>query len=323
MLSTKSSILCILEILQKYSDENHVLNATEIQKYLKKDYDLQMERKSIYRNISYLCEFGYQISIFEENRKGFYLAERLFENSEITLLVDAVASSKFIPVKETNELIRKLESLQSVHNSKLLTNSKLLKSNTKTLNRDIFYNIEILQEAINTKKKVQFTYCTYNFRKQLVPRRDEKYTINPYAIFCGNENYYLVCNYDKYDNLSNYRIDFIKDIEILDETAKVKAKNIDLEKYVQKSIYMFGSEIDKIELVCDNVILKDVIDKFGDNVVIKEHNENKFRAIINSSTDGIEFWVMQYLNYCEVLEPLDLRNSIKENLLKNIEKYKY
>ncbi len=321
MLTSKSSMLCILKILEKYSDENNILNASDIQKYLLKEYELNIERKSIYRNISYLCEFGFDISTFEENKNGFYLRERYFENSEIDLLVNAVASSKFIPMNETNFLIKKLESFKSVSSVKSASDVMIIKANTKTLNKDIFFNTEIITDAVKCKKKISFSYCTYNLKKKLVPRRVEKYIINPYAAVCTNENYYLICNNDKYDTISHYRIDFIKDIEIIDEARKPSPKYFDIETYVKNSIYMFSGEIEKIELLCNYRILKDVIDKFGDNVEIRDYSENEFRAIVKGNADGMEFWAMQFLNFCEVVSPFSLRETIRNNLINNIEKY--
>ncbi len=321
MLTSKNSVLCILKTLEKYSDENNILNATEIQELVKRDYGLTLERKSIYRNISFLCEFGYDISTFEENKKGFYLCERPFENSELDLLIDAVASSKFIHTSATNNLIKKLEAFKSPSSKKTFSDAVIIKANTKTINKNVFLNIEEIREAIKNNKKIAFDYLEYNLKKELVPRRKEKYIINPYGIVCANENYYLICNHDKYDNISHLRIDYIKDIEILEDRIKPKPKEINLEDYVQKSVYMFSGNFEKVVLLCNNVILKDVIDKFGDLVVLKAHSEGEFTATIEASVDGVEFWVMQYLNFCEVLEPVYLRERITEYLAENLKKY--
>ncbi len=314
MYSSKSSIILILNILEQYSDKDHILNSTKMIELLKKEYDFEIDRKSIRNNVSCLKELNYDISDFEENGKGYFLVERKFEPSEVTMLIDAIASSKFIPTKETNELIEKLQSLQSKYSQKIVKDVGIHKSNTKTLNKDIFLNLEIIQEAIISKKKVAFKYCTYDFNKNLVPRHEEKYVRSPYSITCANENYYLICNYEKFEELSNYRIDLIKDIEILNESAKPLPLNYNLENHINKSIYMYRGKSQKIRLLCNNYILKDVIEKFGDNVSLKKQDDNQFIATIDVNITGVEFWIMQYLKYCKVLEPKELKDSIKENL---------
>ncbi len=321
MLTSKNSVLCILRTLEKYSDENNILNATQIQEIVKREYGLTLERKSIYRNISFLCEFGYDISIFEDNKKGFYLIERPFENSEIDLLIDAVASSKFIHTSATKDLIKKLENFKSPSRKKTFGDAEIIKANTKTINKNVFLNIEEIREAIKNNRKIAFNYCEYNLQKELVPRPYGKCVINPYGIVCTNENYYLICNNDKYEDISNYRIDYIIDIEILEDKIKAKPIDMNLEEYAQKSIYMFSGKTEKVELICENKILKDVIDKFGGSVALKAYNDDSFKAILDVNVDGIEFWVLQYINFCEVIEPIYLRERIKEYLVDNLKKY--
>ena len=61
MIPQKATILCIYEILKTYSDENHILFAEKIREKLKKLYDIDMERRAIYRNIDALRSIGIEI----------------------------------------------------------------------------------------------------------------------------------------------------------------------------------------------------------------------------------------------------------------------
>ena len=54
MISQKATALCIYEILKKYSDEHHVLNNEQIRENLKIIYDVDTERRAVYRNIEAL-----------------------------------------------------------------------------------------------------------------------------------------------------------------------------------------------------------------------------------------------------------------------------
>ena len=92
MISQKATALCIYEILKKYSDEHHVLTTDKIREKLKIIYDVDMERRAIYRNIEALRSMGIEISDYKDNYEGYYLMERDFELSEVRLLCDAVAS---------------------------------------------------------------------------------------------------------------------------------------------------------------------------------------------------------------------------------------
>ena len=50
--------------------------------------------------------------------------------------------------------------------------------------------------------------------------RIRKYIITPYQMVAQDGKYYLICNYDKYDDISNYRVDRIRNIQILEENGK-------------------------------------------------------------------------------------------------------
>jgi len=54
----KMLILNILDILRKYSDENHRLSAKEICERLEKEYSQRVDRKAVKRNLMNLIDFG-------------------------------------------------------------------------------------------------------------------------------------------------------------------------------------------------------------------------------------------------------------------------
>ena len=114
MVSQKATALCIYEILKQYSDESHILSTEKIREKLKIIYDVDMERRAIYRNIEALRTMGIEIEGYQDNRRGYYLIDREFELSEIRLLCDAVASSDIIKEDIVKEIIRKLIETQSI-----------------------------------------------------------------------------------------------------------------------------------------------------------------------------------------------------------------
>lgn len=70
----------------------------------------------------------------------------------------------------------------------------------KPSNKQLFYTIDVLDEAITKKKKVMFEYCSYDVDKQMHPRKREdgtvrQYIVSPYQLAATNGRYYLICNY--------------------------------------------------------------------------------------------------------------------------------
>jgi predicted DNA-binding transcriptional regulator YafY len=176
--------------------------------------------------------------------------------------------------------------------------------------------IEILNEAVTNKRKVSFTYLRYGLDKKLKPRRSAPYAVSPYGLVYANERYYLVCAYGEYP-VSHYRIDRMKDAVVLGEPAKPAPKNFNLQEYTDRAVYLFGGAPETIVLDCDEDILDDVIDRFGLGIDIKPSGEGRFRAKVIASSRGMLFWALQYLPYCEVLEPVSLRQLVIEALKNN------
>ena len=64
----KLIIMNILDILKRYTDENHRLSQKDIQDILEREYDMTVERKAVKRNLMNLIEFGYNINYSESVR---------------------------------------------------------------------------------------------------------------------------------------------------------------------------------------------------------------------------------------------------------------
>ena len=111
----KMLILNILEILRKYTDEDHRLSQKEIVDILRTEYTMIVDRKAIKRNIMNLIDFGYDIEYSESVRmvpnaktgeleesyilSDFYLV-RDFTAGELRLLIDSLLFSKHIPYSQ-------------------------------------------------------------------------------------------------------------------------------------------------------------------------------------------------------------------------------
>ena len=119
----KMMIMNILDILKRYTDEDHRLSQKEIREILEKEYDMSVDRKAIKRNLMELADFGYNVEYSESvrvNQRGeeetiytdWYL-ERDFSDAELRLLIDSLLFSKHIPYSQCKELIEKLEGLSN------------------------------------------------------------------------------------------------------------------------------------------------------------------------------------------------------------------
>lgn len=330
----KMVIINILDILKKYSDMEHRLTQTDIMHILKEKYYMDVDRRTIKRNLMNLLDFEFGIDyteIIKKNEKGedvpictdWYIS-RDFDDAELRLLIDSVLFSKTIPHNQCRRLIKKLKGLSNVYFDKKVGHICSLPENTPE-NKELFYTIDVLDEAISKGKKVSFVYNSYGADKKLHPKREDKYIINPYQMVATNGRYYLVCNYDKYNSLSNYRIDRITGITMLDENRKpVKELNegeINLPRHMAEHLYMFAGESIHAKFKAKNYIIDQIIDWFGLEPRITKLNDGECVVEVNVNREAFFCWAMQYGLHIEVLEPISMRERIKEAVRKLNEKY--
>lgn len=322
MENKKTSVIALLKILEEYSDENHILTQPKLLNLLKTIYHLDLDRRTLYKNIEMLQDFGYDISTFADNGKGYYLIDRQLEPSQVNILCNAVHSSPFIPSNSSKEIIDKLLVTQSKYFKNNYKAAVFLENKDKKENKEFFLNIDIISEAIRTKKPIKFNYTQYNLKKELVNRREEPYTISPYYIVYKGEKVFLIGKSDHHEDFTHFRVDRMKNVKIADSRYIRIDKTEDPYEYAKSKIYMYHGEDIKVVLKCDNLILDDIIDIFGKSIRLENGDDNHFVAYVKASKQGMVYLALQYINYMEVLEPKSIRDEVKDALKMAQKKYK-
>ena len=98
--------------------------------------------------------------------------------------------------------------------------------------------------------------------------------INPYALSWQDDHYYLIGNYDKYDNLIHIRLDRISAVEITDNKSRHFSEVsdykdfFDISDYTNRLFGMHSGNIETIELCCNKKITEQVFDRFSENIFI-------------------------------------------------------
>ena len=320
----KLSILYILKILQDYSDENHLLTQKDIAKLLYTNYGMECERKSISSNIDALIDMDYDIV---KSNNGCYLCSRKFEPSEIQFLIDAVFSSKSIPSKQSKELATKLSGLLSNYQKKQYKYIYKADEINRTSNKQLFYTIDVINEAIEKGKKIKFNYARHGFNQDENKKKRE-YVINPYFLVNSQGKYYLVCNYEYFGDIANYKVEKIENIEILDRDIKPVTSlkgyenGLDISKYTNEHIYMFSDAPIRAVVKVEDEKMVDVIeDWFGANARLYSQDNNMF-AELRVSELSLIYWCLQYGESVELISPETTRKAIKEIADEMAKKYK-
>jgi hypothetical protein len=330
----------ILNILQKYTDAEHVLSQKEIKELLETEFDMTVERKAVKRNLMELFDSGYNISCTEKVRKKssgeseiiytdwYYVHD--FEESELRLLIDSVQFSKHISNKQSKELIEKLEKLSSKYFQNKIKHIKNLSLHTSG-NQQLFYVIEILSEAMEKNRKVKCNFISYDIDKKKYAKADKgkikEYILNPYQMVIASGQYYLMCSMDKYKNIINYRLDHIHNIELLDEKRLPLKQNkgtengLDLPKYMAEHIYMFSGDNIRVKFRAKRYLVDHLIDGFGIDITFGNATDDEVDVVVTANKEAMYKWCIQYMEHIEVLSPKSFRKEIKVALEKGVKKY--
>ena len=319
----KLALIRILQILQKHSDCDHPIKHDEIVALLNREYGLTIERKAIGRNISLLNEAGFEI---ETTKKGSYLAERTFEDSELRLLIDGVLSSGYITATHSKDLIEKLCAQSNRYFRPRVKNIYSVNEWNKTDNTSVFYTIEIVDEAIERGRQVRFEYNKYGADKQM--HRTSRQIVSPYQMILHNQRYYLMGYSERWKEMRYYRMDRITNIQPSDEpqtplrSIKGFESGVDYKRFSQGMPYMFADELQTVEFIADGWVIDQIVDWFGKEIHIEARADERFLVRVKASINAMEYWSMQYMNAVEVLSPIELRERIKKNVQTANEKYK-
>ena len=83
-IAKKVIIIYVLNVIKVYSSPEAPVSQTAICNYLN-EIDVPCDRKTVGRNIEYLCEFGYPIK--KVQGKGYYLTAEDIQMSENKLVI--------------------------------------------------------------------------------------------------------------------------------------------------------------------------------------------------------------------------------------------
>ena len=336
----KIIILYILNILRKYTDINHPMTQQEIADRLLSDYGMEVNRATVKRNISDLMDAGYDIYPKDEYTRTFvnkttgeeeentiytnFYYDHEFSQSELHMLIDGLLFSRSVPYKQRKKLISKLGELSSSHFSHRMRHVHSMNADSPE-NKQLFYNIEVLDEAITEGKQVEIVYGYYGTDLQLHERKDEdgtvrKQLLNPYQLVASEGRYYLICNKDNYDDVANYRIDRIMDIRPLDTPAKPRNQvagledGLKLEKYLYQHVNMFSGKPEKVEFIIPKHFVSVVIDFFGSHVSFFDKGDGTISCNIEVSLEAMRHWAVQFADAVRVVSPESLVEEIRQDL---------
>lgn len=321
----KLKILYLMKFLQEKTDREHPVSVKDIIQTMEA-YGISVERKTVYDDIETLRTFGMKIGSRRGKPAGFYLEERTFELPELKFLMDAVQSSKFITEKQSAALVRKLEDLASVHEAKKLKSQVFLMPGIKTLNEEIYTNIETIYDAISANRQISFRYYQWTLSRELKPKRGgERYRVSPGKLLWNNDNYYLM-GLDEYSGIvKHYRVDKMMDVAVEEEKRSGESvfRDFDMGRFSAETFGMFDGKETILKIRFNNELVGVVLDRFGKKAVLQRSDDTHFFLQTHIRVSGQFFgWLTGLGPGAEIVSPEKVRKEYKSFLTKILKTYK-
>lgn len=282
---------------------------------LSEKYDALMKRVPPVTNLRYVHDFSFD---------------------ELDTIINALYFSKTVTEEERDRLIYKLAKLSSKRYQK----KWFSENNDRPVIKNIFQgivnnndasrtelkkNIALIQSAIDEKVKIQFIMNVYNAERELVPAKTDNKgkailrKVTPYHILVYNDRYYMLANYERYSNLSIWRIDLMSNVKLLEEAGRPKQEIKGMtntwngQEYMEQHLNMFYDDPVKVTLKVPNDHYTMMVDWFGNSFVKWRAIDEKYDMVfVTCSEAAMINWAMQYSDVVEVLGPSDVQYAIEK-----------
>jgi len=320
---TRLRLIYVQKMLEN-TDEQHPLTSAEIMQRLQDEHGITAHRTTLPTDIELLIKAGMEIEVIDSKPKKYYLNDYAhdFNLPELKMLVDAVASSKFITKSKSDELIKKITTLSTPSGVPSLNRNLWSEGRIRQENERIYYNIDAINEAINGHKKISFQYFQYDVRKeQKLKHNGQVYKCSPYALVWNGDYYYMVAFSEKHGNIGNFRIDRISNApKILDEEVLPLPKNFDMAEYTNGMFNMYNSDRSDVELICDNSVMDSIIDRFGTNAKTYAYDMTSFKLEANVAVNHVFFsWIFGFGGKVKIKSPEDVKNRYADMVISAFE----
>ena len=139
----KVRILKIIDILKRETDEFHQISTNDLILRLE-EYGISSNRKTIYDDICVISDYYGEIIKTKGTKMYYYFNDRVFDPSELKIIMSAISSAGFLTEAKRKDLIDKLSTLTSDYIKDELTHDIKLHDNNQKPNERVLYNISSL-----------------------------------------------------------------------------------------------------------------------------------------------------------------------------------
>lgn len=340
MNKKKYMVFDLVKILKEYTDRSHPMKQKELVERLH-ELGYETDRSTVRRTLTDLVldessrirslantVHDEKDSDNETYYSGLYYDQE-FSDAELRWLIDGILYSRNVPHDARKDLLEKLCGLGSAHFRKNLNLNKIRRlAADEPVNPELFESIDRIGRAIDTNRKISIMYKYMGPDFSLHARANSSHLLNPYAMVIRNGFYYLICNNDRHDTLTVYRIDRMTDVEIMKDMPVRPVRELkgyhegwNLQEFMEHNANMVFGDPVLITFTSTEKGIPIIIDAFGKGVSIQAGKDGQYSCTVRVPVFDMKLFAMQHTGFIRVTGPGELVDEIRKDLSSALEKY--
>ena len=271
--------LRLARILYEESDEKSPLPLRELLDRLAQE-GITAERKSLYRDLAALNQYGLSVTFRSGPDGGWYLTGRPFSHTELRAVMDAVAAYRWLPEDLRSTLLDKLATLLPAHQQEGLKRPLTACRQTGTPPEHLRNILDRVSAACQSGRALSILPCR---RGQETP---VKQVISPKGLLWVEEAYHLLGWEHREKRLRLYRLDQMQEAVITGLPAQ--GPEADPKQWAAAAFGLDPARREQVRLRCRPEAAGAVLDRFGTDTQLTPDGEGfTFTAQV---AVGLEFW---------------------------------
>lgn len=128
-----------------------------------------------------------------------------------------------------------------------------------------------------------------------------------------NEDHYYAVGYsEKHQKIGTFRVDRMKEVNILTADAVEKPADFNLPEFTRQVFDMYDGSTETVTLLCKNDMMNYIIDRFGDDVETAPLDYAHFKAVAKVSVSQTFLgWVFQFNGDIKIIGPVTVVDRYK------------
>lgn len=313
----------ILEILKKYGDNGDGISVSEISRLLKTEFNWEVDRKTVKRNLLLLMSYG--LADISETDKRLWRAERIFTEREKEMLAESIAVNPNIPKSEGTEILKKL----TAQVGDFGVYQKVVFAGRSTVNHSSCKeNLSVVLSAIKDRKMLSFSVIVYQKNGKVRLKRDGRgqvieYLVNPETVISTGGSFKLLGSIGDSGKYMYFPIDRMYELTVTDIVGKSALISYDgyLPCSKAEAERPYFDKKERIVFVAEQNALEKVYDSFGENAEVIRDFRGRVEMQVYCEGEAFKSFALGLCGDIEVIYPKALRMSIAENLRNAYERY--